>query len=1017
MSVKIDKRDLPQLVEAMTKLAPYYTPEWRFSPEDPDPGTALFYLVAEMIQENTKRLNRVPYKHLAAFLNLLDVRLLTARPSRAHLTFQLTGSVPDPVLIPAGTQVAADPEDGGEELIFETAQPLLVTLATLQASYNITPVLDHIVSLDTPMLVSHKQETGEVATFFATSEALNEQQHILYLGHSFLFDLKHETRIEIDLIHGTKHYQESAMCEQLVNGEYAEWSYYSQGEWIPFDDAVSRGNRIVLHKDRVLAIDTYEVQESETYWIRCMTKPGLKEPIKLHDQIELNGLYVQSEYYGKRERGGILPDRLYYNDLELAPTNFYPFGDIFAPYGTFYVGSKEVLGKRDSWVTLRFHMRFQLNELAAEPEQIDWKLIMKRKDVDKPKPPPIMILKVAWEYWNGDGWVRLFHDEELDTLFYHTEDEERRVRFRCPVDIETTHVNAEMNYWIRVRIVSLENLYGGSLFYMSPYITSIGLFYDYGDRKYPLEACSTYNNIEYKDRTPNVRPGGELFKPFYSLDCEAPAVVFGLDAPPLKGPIGVYFSLQEQKVTSEQLPAVEWEYYARQGGVDKWLQLKTADETEGFTKSGLIRFSGPANFTEAVLFGRSLYWIRAVNRDRKFETAEQPYPLARGVYMNAVSAVQHESIRGEVPEEATHPETGFLLSRTPILDEEIWVDESDHLSEEELAKLTEEDETQVEAHRDSDGQTFKVWVRWRPVDHFEFSTSADRHYVIDRPKGVFHFGNGVIGMAPPNRGADKLKVNYRVGGGRRGNVPAGQIENLQSSLAFVENVVNPEAANGGCEMEPIEDALRRGPQRLRHQHRAVTAEDFEWLAKESHPNLAKVKCLANRNVKMEHEPGCMTIVTLPKQYSEGSEFIEIRKEVEQYLIKRVPINLALPGRVRVIEPAYMEIGVTAVVAVDDMDDVLPVEKEVLEKLERFLHPLQGNHHGTGWDIGQVLHESVFYALLMTSRKVKYVERLYLTVVRREDGARREVSLQEWERIPHGIVISGQHKVIIDVDGK
>lgn len=506
-----------------------------------------------------------------------------------------------------------------------------------------------------------------------------------------------------------------------------------------------------------------------------------------------------------------------------------------------------------------------------------------------------------------------------------------------------------------------------------------------------------------------MRPNGECFKPFYSLDGDAPNVMIGFDEAPRKGPLGLYVSLQERKLTKEQLPQIDFEYLSGKDGFLRWQPLKLIDETNAFTQSGQIRFNGPSDFARTVLFGQDLFWIRAVNRGENIEQQHESDPLVRGLYLNAVEAVQQETILNETPDEAGFPKEGFLLARSPVIHEEVWVDES------EVWQEGEDEGLDTDIYRDSDGHVIKAWVKWSPVEDFEFSGPTDRHYVIDRPTGWIRFGNGVNGKMIPNLTADKLKVNYKVGGGVRGNVGSGAITNIQSALAYIESVTNPEHAEGGCELEPIEAAIERGTQFLKHQHRAVTANDFEWIVKEAHPNLAKVKCLTNRNVNMAFEPGCMTVVTLPKHFGEGGQFSEMRKEIEQFLLQRVPVTLSVPGKVRVIEPAYIEISVTATLVVSDLEDVVPVEQEAIQKLEQFLQPIDGNHNRKGWEIGQILHESVFFSLLKMLRNVKYVEQLYLTIVCKEDGQRREISFQEWENMPHGIITSGRHEINVDVE--
>ena len=79
-----------------------------------------------------------------------------------------------------------------------------------------------------------------------------------------------------------------------------------------------------------------------------------------------------------------------------------------------------------------------------------------------------------------------------------------------------------------------------------------------------------------------------------------------------------------------------------------------------------------------------------------------------------------------------------------------------------------------------------------------------------------------------------------------GNVAAGAISVLKSSIPYVASVENRRAARGGVDGEDIENAKVRGPIRLRTRGRAVTAEDYEYLAREAAPEVARVRALQPR---------------------------------------------------------------------------------------------------------------------------------------------------------------------------
>ena len=164
---------------------------------------------------------------------------------------------------------------------------------------------------------------------------------------------------------------------------------------------------------------------------------------------------------------------------------------------------------------------------------------------------------------------------------------------------------------------------------------------------------------------------------------------------------------------------------------------------------------------------------------------------------------------------------------------------------------------------------------------------------------------------------------------------------------------------------------------------------------------------------MEPAPASMALVVLPKEGRAGlPAFGEIRKKVESYLIQRASSQVAWPENIRVVPPAFLEISIAAIVAVEHFDDVLPTELTAIQKLERFLDPLTGNFDGKGWEIGQTIHPSVFYALLKTIRAISFVEKLYMSVYLLEDDRRIEIDGSRPLNIPHGVIVSGKHKVSV-----
>ena len=118
------------------------------------------------------------------------------------------------------------------------------------------------------------------------------------------------------------------------------------------------------------------------------------------------------------------------------------------------------------------------------------------------------------------------------------------------------------------------------------------------------------------------------------------------------------------------------------------------------------------------------------------------------------------------------------------------------------------------------------------------------------------FGDNILSKAPtPN---DKYYINYRVGGGSRGNIPESYI-NAPVSVQVVRDggaietrqltLENTSQATGGSNSETIEHAKRYAPLAFRRQDRIVTINDYDSFANSfisSYGSVAKATAVTRR---------------------------------------------------------------------------------------------------------------------------------------------------------------------------
>jgi hypothetical protein len=136
-------------------------------------------------------------------------------------------------------------------------------------------------------------------------------------------------------------------------------------------------------------------------------------------------------------------------------------------------------------------------------------------------------------------------------------------------------------------------------------------------------------------------------------------------------------------------------------------------------------------------------------------------------------------------------------------------------------------------------------VAWDEVASLLEAGPADRVYqtrTSDDGKTAIVFGDGHHGARPPT-GRDNLSASYRTGMGLGGNVGAGKLTLLASRPLGLRGVVNPAAATGAEDPEPLEQARRNAPLAVRTLDRIVSLSDYHDFAR-SFAGVAKARGVA-----------------------------------------------------------------------------------------------------------------------------------------------------------------------------
>jgi predicted phage baseplate assembly protein len=385
---------------------------------------------------------------------------------------------------------------------------------------------------------------------------------------------------------------------------------------------------------------------------------------------------------------------------------------------------------------------------------------------------------------------------------------------------------------------------------------------------------------------------------------------------------------------------VTWQFWHVNG---EWRAVDLVrDDTRAFTRSGRVEFNGPgaeAGTTDLGLDAGDLYWVRALLERSSYELA----PKLSSVLTNTVPATQAQTVRDEVVGSADGSVSQQLFLRnTPVVAGSL----------------------QLEV---DEGLGFTVWEE---VDDFFASGPDDDHYTLNRTTGQITFGDGKHGRIPVvanNRiGGNVVARVYRYGGGKRGNVGAGKVTEMQAAVPFVEKATNRLPALLGADEETLAAAKLRAPQELQSKGRAVTAADFEAIAKETPgANVKRAKPLPLVHPKFPDTfvPGVVTVIVVPETDAPNPMPNETTL---QAVCAYLNAHRLLTTELYVAPPHYRKVRIEADVVVAPAFDLAAVKADLVQRLNAYLNPLTGGKTREGWDFGGDVYFSDIAQLIVTA---------------------------------------------------
>ncbi|MET8995900.1 putative baseplate assembly protein [Amycolatopsis sp. NPDC004169] len=501
------------------------------------------------------------------------------------------------------------------------------------------------------------------------------------------------------------------------------------------------------------------------------------------------------------------------------------------------------------------------------------------------------------------------------------------------------------------------------------------------------------------DRTTELRAGP--VPAFSAVPRPGDAVLFGLDVAVPRGAVQLDLESRIDGVgVDPQQPPLVWEAYTG----EEWLGCRVLrDETGGLNSDGAVVLDVPAEHRVALLDGLRAAWLRARVTDpaagRPGYHATPTIAGAVACTVGVTSAAVHAELIGAEPLGTADGSPGqvFRVAAAPV-----------------PSGLG----SPVVQTSSEDG-----WQDWTRVADFAGSTAADRHFLLDGYTGEVVFGPLVRladggteqhGAVPGPGVAVRIR-GHAVGGGAAGNVAAGTLTTLRSSIPFVAAVSNAAGARGGTDAETLDQARDRGALTLRTRGRAVTAEDYEALAREAVPEAARIRCVTAGEAGLP--AATVKVLVVPDVPAENGRVRLADLVPSDEVLARLAGHLdtvRLIGTTVLVEPPrYRGVTVVARLVARPRRSPAAVREEALRTLTGYLSPLPGGGpDGAGWPFGRAVRVGEIHALLQRVYGVETVEdvRLYSAnpVTGERGGETNRVEVDA-----HSLVFSFDHHVRVE----
>ena len=951
-----------KIMKQLEKLAASYTPEWKFDPENPDAGSALAMLIADMFADSKERLSKALHKHKIQYLNRFDK--LVCEPvsvAKGYVQFTPVAGNEDVMAVPAGTQLMA--EQGDQEILFETVHDICLADAGLTCVI-VTDRQEDSVAVLAESLDGERLETVQIQAF--STEGKNESSHKVILGLPAMFD--GDTGIDLSLYVSAENAEKKEEALKLLSSGAVQYSIAraageegDQIKEIPIDRVTRQEDHIRLEKEN------YEIGKAlyhgkEGYYLILTAKEGLP-------QITVNGISFDVSAQNVR------PDHIRVEGVDVSAERVALFGKPLALMNACEIDSRQVLSKKGAVVTMNFSLDYEIYEDSLENSEVavEYKAIMKKQpEQAASKPASVVADRISWEYRSVTGWKKLFTGSEYEQMMNGGKNGEMSLTFVCPMDMAEAEEDESR---IRIRLLHAENIYKMPAVYQCPVINNLQFSYTYQEKAALPVSAESINNSISRNLLSRLESGLET--DLFSSDLEANRSMYFIFDNSISGlPFSLYFDM-------ENLQARPLDFTVEYGTADGFKPIRIMDGTDGLLHSGVIRFLIGSDMAQKTMFGREGYVLRMTGYEKQYPAYR--LPVIKGIYPNMAKVENRSSL------------TEYFYVDDPM--------------EELTVKLGAENLTQLSVSVLEKTGEESQWVEWKRASR---SYEPGRVYQENLAEGTIQFSAFAFSDIRLDEEEAPVRVTYRTYTGDAANVEKGTILTVMDSNRYVSEISNPFAAFGGCDAYTEKSTQGYIEGILKSRNRIVTEDDLLHLLRQTSYSVLETSCIPDRNEVGEPQPGIMTVAVLTADTdNSGNVFYEIRKEMQKKLEETG--NFCVMGReIHLVQPRFLPCSVSVWLEKDNMENAYELTRRAEELITDFLNPYHGGSEGKGWKIGSYPRVSQIRAWLKKNLPDVTVARIAVTAsVDGEEKTIRE-DIHDLSQSPFVMPVSGEHRVYIDL---